>query len=265
MVRYYAPMSFASTAAYLARQAAAAGARAAGGALVGRMLIPRRNMARGFMRRPRSFGAMGKRTVGRTRGFWDPRTQQSDWVTNQKILDPVVSTSYNVTTSASIILLNGIAAGDDSDQRDGRRVTLDSVSIRGDLFYAVTTSAHPADMVRMMLVYDKQANGAAPAITDILINANADSHYNQNNMGRFEVLWDQVWTLPQVPASTTSSVLFPKIKATKRVGRATQYSGTGNTVASIASGALYLVWVGSQASGANNTVAELSVRTMFHG
>jgi len=214
----------------------------------------------------RGRGAMGKRTVRRTRGFWDPASSRSLFSANQKIADPITSTAYEATTTGSVILLNGIASGDDYNQRDGRRVILDSISIKGDMFYSSATAAHNVDIVRMMLIYDKQTNGAAPAIADVLVNANADSHYNVNNLGRFDVLIDKTWSLPQVPAATASAVTFPKIKLGRSIKRGTQYSGTGSSVASIASGGLYLILIGSQAfSGTNNSIIELSVRLFFHG
>jgi len=142
---------------------------------------------------------------------------------------------------------------------------MDRISIQGDMYYADKTLAHNYDVVRMLLIYDMQANGAAPAVTDILLNANPDSFFNVNNLARFRILLDKRWALPQVGANSTNPVNFPKIRINKTLKLGTQYSGTGNTIASIATGSLYLLLLGSQASGSNNTVMELSVRTWFHG
>jgi len=239
----------------IARAAAQAAASAGARGIVNRYVFGQARMKR---RRPRRARALQK-------GAWTPSRTSSRVIADQKIFDAVSSLSYNVTTTGSIVLLNGIAAGTDYNQRDGRRAIIDSVSIQGDLFYSSTTLAHPADLVRFMIVYDKQANGAQPLITDILNFANADSFYNINNLGRFEVLSDWTSTLPQVPAATTSAVYFPKIKLNKRISRGTEYSGTGGGIATISSGALYLIAIGSQVTGSNNTVLEMSARVMFRG
>lgn len=212
-------------------------------------------MKRRRYRRPRS----------RVGGTWAPDRQRASYIVDQKISDAIASTSFNVTTTGDFELLNGLASGSDYNQRVGRRIEMDYLELKGDFFYASTTLAHPADMIRFLIVYDKQPNGAAPAVTDVLNGANADAFDNINNLGRFEILKDIVWTLPQVPASTTSPVYFPRIKWKVPIKRSTQYSGTGATIASIASGSLYLLMMGSQASGSNNTVFEGSARLFFHG
>lgn len=219
----------------------------------------------GGVRKRRGYGSMGRRTVARTRGFWDPYTSTSIWQANQKIHDGLQDQTIGVVTVASINLLNGIAAGDDYNQRDGRRVIMDMLHLRADFFYAATASAHPADHVRVLVVYDKQPNGVLLVQSDLFVGASGDSFYNPNNLGRLDILYDQDWTLPQVSAAGTAPVLFPKINRKIMIKRGVQYSGTTSAISSISSGALYLVTLGSQVSGANNTVLSASSRLTFHG
>lgn len=224
----------------------------------------RRSLVRNAgIRKSRSMGSMGRKTVRRTRGFWDPTTASTLASAHQKILDPIADTSLNVVNSAAVQLLNGITAGDDYNNRDGRRVIMDTLHLRGDFFYAGATAAHPADHVRVLVVYDKQPNGTAAIQGDLFTTASGDTFINPNNLGRFEILWDKAWTLPQVPVNTTSPVYFPQINQMIRIKRGVQYSGTSSTIASIASGALYLVTIGSQSSGVNNTVLSISARLTF--
>lgn len=208
---------------------------------------------------------MGRKTVRRTRGFWDPANSTSMFQADQKIFDALADQSINVVTAASINLVNGITAGDDYNNRDGRRVVMDTLHLRGDFFYASATDAHAADHIRLLVIYDKQANSTVMTQSDLFTGASGDTFVNYNNLARFEVLWDQDWTLPQIPAGTTSMILFPKINKKIRVRRGVQYSGTSGTIGSIATGALYVVAIGSQNSGLNNTVLSLSTRLTFHG
>lgn len=224
----------------------------------------RRRTYNGGVRKARGQGTMGRRTVRRTRGFWDPANSTSLFTANQKIYDALADQSTNVVTVATFSLLNGITAGDDFNNRDGRRVIMDMLHLRADFFYASAIQAHPADHIRVLVVYDKQPNGAVMVQSDLFSGASGDSFINPSQMGRFEILWDQDWTLPQVPANTTTAVLFPKINKKIMVRRGTQYSGTSGTVASISSGSLYLVTLGSQTSGTNNTVLSVSTRLTFH-
>lgn len=200
---------------------------------------------------------------------WNPGTSRSLAMVDPELKynDTILSSQYNcVLPSSTILLVNGLAVGDDDTNRDGRRVYNDHVEVRGDFYYSSAVSAHAVDQVRGILVYDKQPNGAAPAVTDILAGTgNPDCPYNMNNSGRFDILWDKCWGLPYVPAATTAMVKFPILKEIIPVKRSTQYSGTGSTIANIATGSLYLIWIGSQASGGNNTVVDLSVRIYFRG
>lgn len=71
------------------------------------------------------------------------------------------------STFGSGVLLNGLANGNDASSRIGRKVTIKSLYLRwSQLFIA---GAGGAGSIRVLIVYDKQANAAAPAITDILL------------------------------------------------------------------------------------------------
>ena len=148
----------------------------------------------------------------------------------KKFIDTnLVYNEWNVSPTY-IVLLNGVATGTDYNTRIGREVTMTSYYNR--LFISDITNVQ---LVRCMLVYDKQPIGALPAITDILQYNNANSPNNLNNRDRFVVVSDKVYTIS--PQGT--EIRFAK--KYKKLRTVTTYNNTGAGIADIATGALYFV------------------------
>lgn len=115
-----------------------------------------------------------------------------------------------------------------------------------------------------MIIYDAQANGATPAITDILQNGTYESPMNLNNRDRFRVLADKFYAMGANNYTTGTLVAgspMPRICSIfKKFRLETIYSGTGSTVASIQSGAFYLLVINTANLA---TSAESFVRMRF--
>ena len=102
-----------------------------------------------------------------------------------------VDTSVNMSadTTGAAILVTGIARGDDINQRTGREVTLRSIEAR---FVDRVTSGTGIDQQhRILIVYDRQSNAAAPTVTDVLGSPNVLYPRNLENRRRFKVLFDR--------------------------------------------------------------------------
>lgn len=167
-----------------------------------------------------------------------------------------VSTGLTVggDTTGSITLLNGIATGDDDTNRDGRKVTCKSVLIRGQVSVGATpTSA----AYRCLIVYDKQANGATPAITDILGNVNMTGMNNLNNRERFVIVSDYTGSV-----EATQKTIEP-LKIYRKLNMETIYQSTGATITSIATGSLFFVTMGNLAAGATAPLITVNTRVRF--
>lgn len=93
-------------------------------------------------------------------------------------------------TAAVVTNIVGIAQGVTSTTRSGRRVTMTSLHYRWLGHLAPTTTG--ASPLRLLIVYDKQANAASPAATDVLINDNIYAEMNLNNSRRFKVIVDEL-------------------------------------------------------------------------
>lgn len=172
----------------------------------------------------------------------------------------LAAAAYSCSTTASVTMLNGIAVGDDNNNRDGRQIYVETCQIIGKL--APEDSLTSDTNCRIMLVWDAQPNGAAIAgITDILVAATTHSMTNLNNRERFTILRDLV--LPVGRTDNTTTVAFahsPTIHSVKwftRIKRKTTYNTTTAAITAITTGALLLVTVGDTAagSGANFTAA----------
>lgn len=197
--------------------------------------------------------------------------------TNHELkVQDLASATYQVNTTGSITLLAVPIVGADYNARIGRKVTLKSLFIRGrigleNIAQLQQGTATSGQQARLMIVVDNQPNGAAPAITDILNTAEPSSHLNLNNRDRFRILVDREFSFDPFFYSTVATQSFCmmnrtiyNIKLYKRLNQEMIFNAVnGGTIADIASGALYMVWIGSVAAGTNtdaNAIVSTRVR-----
>lgn len=167
------------------------------------------------------------------------------------------------TTASNIVLLNGVQSGDAFYQRNGARITMRNLHIRGTVFNAATSTVCG---LRLLIVYDRQPTGGLPTIQDILqsrtqagvASTAAFSEINLDFRERFGILRDMQWYAPSV--TNTAGVLtngpsFPgqdnqqwDINEFIRLRELiTLFKSTNNpvTIANISTGALYACFVSS--------------------
>jgi len=109
-------------------------------------------------------------------------------------------------------LLTPLAQGDIASGRQGRKVRYLSFSLRWSAF-AVATSLNGCN-VRCKVVYDKQANGAAPTVAAIMADDSFYSHNDLDNAERFITICDFITdpiTLPTGAAFSQSGSVNRKI------------------------------------------------------
>lgn len=158
------------------------------------------------------------------------------------------SASMNCDTTGDVALLNGMAIGTDVDQRVGRTVLMKSLYIRLNGYSTVSTGVRQAH--RIVVFYDRQNNGGTPAITDVLKTAHYLSMRNLNNRKRFKIIWD--WLLPVSSAVGTAPADLSQYCITKyrKLRHPVEFNdGGGNNAADINTGALFILSLGSVASG----------------
>lgn len=94
--------------------------------------------------------------------------------------------------------VNTISQGNGESQRDGRKCTIRMINwkLRWLLGERVASASVGAgDQLRTILYLDKQCNGTAAAVLDILETADFQSWRNLVNSGRFSILMDKTISL----------------------------------------------------------------------
>lgn len=175
----------------------------------------------------------------------------------------LAAASYAFDTTGSVTLIATVAQGASVSQRVGKKIMLKSLQFRG---YAANNSTASFNDCAMLIVYDKRPTGSVPAVTDILVSANAQSFNNDANSGRFQILKRQDFELVMPAAATTgtensavSADFYLNLKGKPCVFKA---AGTG-AIGDIEEGALYLVTVGIVAAGTAAAALQGGFRTRF--
>jgi len=171
----------------------------------------------------------------------------------KKYIDTSISSTFN--TTGAFTLLNACVPGSDAINRIGRRIKIKSILVR---MYGNMGSTPANDVIRFMLVVDKQANAAAPAVTDILVSASSASTNNLNNRARFVSLLDWIGVIDQVACTIFSKVIFLRKDLIT-----TFNAGSAGTIADIQTGSLYALQLGINASGTSATTCVGRVRVRF--
>lgn len=198
---------------------------------------------------------------GRGRGYQSGRSLYRKPQVELKAFDQSSFTNGLRTPAAGTSIspiINLPINGPELYQRVGRKIYMKSVQVTG---YVYNVATAPQSLGRILLMYDSQSNGALPVVADILsdmtavIATSGCSHLNLNNRQRFQVLRDHKITLPAVtntvgvltngPAFNDTAPFryeinwFIKLKGLEAVYNQVN----GGTIADVASGALFLLFV----------------------
>lgn len=138
----------------------------------------------------------------------------------------------SVNTFSAPVALNAMSQGTTSGTRVGRRITMKSFQYRLQFSAATGASANP-NPIRVLVVYDKQSNGAAAAATDILTTNTFVSPINLNNSDRFIVISDLIHESGAAGPSTGDCYRKLSLEAI--------YGGNAGTIADINTGAVLLM------------------------
>jgi len=194
------------------------------------------------------------------------------------------STQNGVPPPNSLNLLNAVAAGGAANQRIGTRVFNTSLEIRLKIS---PTNTNPAaigtTLARIMVIYDRQPNGAAFATADLLQSLNIAAGTNNtvyaglnlDNRERFQVLRNHL-VLPPIGingvAATTATAITKDANEMmyhtyiKLNQLETHYNkSTNNDIRDINTGALYLFTISDDAVYGNEAwIATATSRLRFY-
>lgn len=170
-----------------------------------------------------------------------------------------VTQNVDANTTGGIQLLNGVVPGTAATQRIGRMIHLKALELY--VLSKVTLTTGVDQFFRLLAVFDKQTNGAALAITDVLESVGTVSHRNLSYIDRFDILYDSTFHLNASAEPDSQKVTRVNIPLR---GKITRYNtGTAGTVADITHGSLYFIVIGSEEPGVSDGNAAVVSRVIF--
>lgn len=146
-------------------------------------------------------------------------------------------------TTAVSNLINPCAQGVTTVTRSGRRTTMTSLSYMFTCRMAPTTTG--AGSLRLLIVYDRQPNGAAPATTDVVLADTITSGMNLNNSRRFKILVDEIYDgISTVGPASFFSKGYRSFAKKKEGGWPCEFKNTSaGDITDITTGSIYsFVW-----------------------
>lgn len=179
------------------------------------------------------------------------------WIPTSKFLDTTINNPIDSTTS--VVLINGCTRGPDSVSRLGRQIRMRKIEMR---YQGYATAGTGTDQIhRIVVVYDKQANGVAAAYSDVF-GGSTSVHYpiSMSTASRFEILYDY---RVAVNAAGEPGTNYATQFCERMDHMVTFNSGSLGTIADINTGALYVMLSGTNAAGASAGTVQGRVRVYF--
>jgi len=181
-------------------------------------------------------------------------------------VSPSSGAPVNPTTTPSLF---AISQGTTKNQRIGNKIHAYQIRITG---VALVQSANNAgEVCRLMLVWDKQANGATASPADVLeqgtgatvaAGTGLTSFVNMDNVERFVILKDKKYSFNPTSAGGGASASFPyyvNFKMNKKINMKVDYSSTTGAVTEIRSNNLFILAY----SAVNGVQLQGTVRTYW--
>lgn len=183
------------------------------------------------------------------------------------------TSTYPITTGGTMFALNLIGTGDNQITREGADIRATSLQWKGDLSIPELTQGVEAYNTslpiycRMIILWDSQPNGALPpeivgspttnsskGILDNSVSSAFDAvhlPYNHATVGeRYKILFDKTYSFNRATThvytqEAEGQFIYPsiKLKGNIKLSRKIQYTGPGNTIASISTNSLICVLI----------------------
>jgi len=182
----------------------------------------------------------------------------------KKFWDTPVDLPSNATTGTFVGTLVGIQQNANPFGRIGRKISVTNVNAHLKLAAGTSATTAAAGQYRIILGIDKQSNGAAPLITDILSDLSAvappnngpplspNSFRNMFNLERFVILKDKLVTLNRRAISATAGEAYDDQRVMKLSWKGivpVLYSGPDPVIGNVASNNFFLCMLANSTGG----------------
>lgn len=148
------------------------------------------------------------------------------------------ATFSSLAPTSGVTLLQpflGIENGTGESQRIGRKVSASTYHIKCQAVLPSSTT-DGIDRIRIIIVMDKQANGASATIADYLQSNSIDSFRRLENTGRFKSLYDKTIVLNSTGGNGTNySGVIRDLKINIKAPVQVEYNGTAGLIAELKS------------------------------
>lgn len=178
------------------------------------------------------------------------------------------------------------AVGDDYSDRDGRKITVTSIKIKGSITWPsqeASVNPHINQPVRIVIFQDTKSNGAAPTPEKVLGGAKDQSGVvalsgdgcalyqfsNPAGWGRYKILHDKIYNPPNASTASNAANDFSmngyarSFKINIKCNTEVNFNGTSGLIASVIDNSFHLM----VATTSSANVAQLGyiARTSFIG
>lgn len=188
----------------------------------------------------------------------------------KRVTFPLQATLFQVdalNSTGNVTPINLVQTGNAPWNRIGAQVMYRRIRVRGGV-WCTGLGAGVGEIHRILLVYDAQPNGTLPTYADILKDYDQQgntitgpfSNYNPDYAWRFKILFDQLNNAPNNSNGASTDNTASMAHSSDDVIDwdipcllPTTYKSSTNpsVIGDIATGAIYVVTIGSQAAGAN--------------
>lgn len=161
-----------------------------------------------------------------------------------KFFDTALSFNFDATGEVPATgQLNLIPQGVTESTRVGRKCVLKSIHLKGSVTFTPAAAATAASTAFMYLVLDKQANGAAAGITDVLTGNGMQIAFNNlSNSQRFMILKKFKWTMvPTAGVTTAYNNTTKHFEKFKKCNIPLEFSSTTGAITELRSNNVFLL------------------------
>jgi len=176
-----------------------------------------------------------------------------------KFVDTLVSQTLTASWQATASQ-NLVQTGAGQSARLGQKICIHRINIRGNYTLAGnedTTTAPPSNAYKLLLVLDKQANGAVPNVTTIMTDTDIRSLTVPANEPRFEILYEN-YTDVNLSAGSGIALTADYAGVVKHFERdldvhiPIMYSNASATIGAVAGNNLFWIFCAFTSTGTNS-------------